>query len=72
MKKTYGIHNIDCAFCAAKIEAAVVRLPGVKHASLSFFAEKLTVEAEEADFPEIEKQILKAVKKLEPDCTVDL
>ena len=69
MKKSYKI-EVDCANCAAKIETAVKALPGVKNASVSFMAQKMTIEGDDARFDEIVAQAVKACKKVEPDCQV--
>ena len=65
MIKKYEVLEIDCAVCAGKIEDAVKKIEGVKNAQLSFIMQTLTVEAEEKDFPRIEKEIVKAGRKTE-------
>ncbi len=70
MKKTFRIEDLDCANCAAKLEKAINSIEGVKKASVSFIAQKMIIEAEEFDFPKIEKEIPKTAKKAVPDCTV--
>ena len=45
MKKTYNV-DVDCANCAAKMEDAVKKTPGVQNAVLSFMTLKLKVEFE--------------------------
>ena len=47
MQKKFNI-EVDCANCAAKIENAVKNLPGVVNASVSFMAQKMVLEAEDA------------------------
>lgn len=69
MVKVYRIEDLDCAHCAAKIEAAISALPGVVSASVSFLAQKMTIESE-GDIEALEKEIVKICKKIEPDCTV--
>lgn len=70
MKKTYGI-EVDCANCAAKMEEAVKRTPGVKDAALSFMTLKLKVEFEEgADVDSVMHAALKNCKKVEQDCEI--
>lgn len=71
MKKTFRI-EVDCANCAAKIENAVKNLPGVVNASVSFMAQKMVLEAEDARFDEVLKQAVKAAKKIEPDFEIEL
>ena len=72
MKKTYKLTDLDCANCAAKMENAIKKIDGVSDASVSFLTQKLTVEAEESRFEEIMKQVVKACKKVEPDCVIKL
>ena len=72
MKKTYKLTDLDCANCAAKMEAAIQKIDGVSEASVSFLTQKLTVEAEDSRFEEIMKQVVKACKKVEPDCVIKL
>ncbi len=71
MKKVFKVENLDCAHCAALIEEGVRKISGVENASLNFIAQRLSVEAEEENFPEIIKNIKKTVKKIEPDCSIE-
>ena len=71
MQKKFNI-EVDCANCAAKIEAAVKALPGVHNASVSFMAQKMLLEAEDSQFDAILKQAVKAAKKIEPDFEIEL
>ncbi len=70
MRKTYELEDLDCANCAAKMEAAIRKIEGVHDATVSFLTQKLTVDAQEEHFEEIMKQIVKACKKVEPDCVI--
>ena len=70
MKKTFKLVDLDCANCAAKMEAAVQKIDGVTAASVSFMAQKLTIEADDARFEEIMDQVVKACKKVEPECEI--
>lgn len=72
MRKTYKLIDLDCAHCAAKMEAAIQKIDGVTEASVSFLTQKLTVEAEDGRFEEIMKQVVKTCKKVEPDCVIKL
>lgn len=72
MKKTYKLTDLDCANCAAKMETAIKKIDGVSDASVSFMTQKLTVEADDDRFDEIMKQIVKACKRVEPDCVINL
>ena len=51
---------------------AVKNLPGVVNASVSFMAQKMVLEAEDARFDEVLKQAVKAAKKIEPDFEIEL
>ena len=70
MKKTYKLIDLDCANCAAKMEAAIKKLPGVTDATVSFLTQKMTIEADDVDG--IIKDVVKCIKKVEPDCEVVL
>ena len=70
MKKTYKLIDLDCANCAAKMEAAIKKLPGVTDATVSFLTQKMTIEADDLDA--VIKDVVKCVKKVEPDCEVVL
>ena len=70
MKKTFKLIDLDCANCAAKMEDAIKKLPGVNDASVSFLTQKMTIDAEDDKFDEIVKQAVKVCKKVEPDCEV--
>ncbi len=70
MKKTFKLQDLDCANCAAKMETAIKKLDGVTDASVSFMTQKLVLEADDARFDAILKEVVKACKKVEPDCTI--
>lgn len=70
MKKTYKLEDLDCANCAAKMEAAISRIDGVESASVSFMTQKLTISADESRLDEILKKAAKICKKIEPDCKI--
>ena len=70
MKKHFKLIDLDCANCAAKMEAAIKKLDGVNEASVSFLSQKMTIDAEDDKFDEIVKQAVKVCKKVEPDCEV--
>ena len=72
MKKTYKLEDLDCANCAAKMEAAINKLDGVKKATVSFMTQKLTLEAEDERFDQVLQAALKCIAKVEPDCRVIL
>ena len=72
MKKTFKLIDLDCANCAAKMESAIKKIDGVSDASVSFMTQKMTVEADDARFDAIMKQVVKVCKKVEPDCEIVL
>ena len=71
MIKKYEVSEIDCAVCAGKIEDAIKKLDGVKSAQLNFIMQTLTIEAEEADFSRLEKEIVKAGRKTERNFEIE-
>jgi copper chaperone CopZ len=71
MKKTYNLIDLDCANCAAKMEAAIRKLEGVTFASVSYMTQKLTLEAPDAIFDRVLKEAKKAIHKVEPDCEIE-
>lgn len=72
MKKVYRLENLDCANCAAKMEAAIQKLDGVQSATVSFMTQKLTLDADDARFDEILQKVVATAKKIEPDCELHL
>lgn len=70
MKKTYILEDLDCANCAAKIEDAVGKLPGVSKSTVTLLTQKLVIEVAEDKAEGIYKEIKQIVKKFEPDVEV--
>ena len=71
MIKTFRLSEIDCPVCAGKVQDLISAIEGVKTARVDFLVLKLTIEAEEKDFPKIIKQAKKCVRKVEPDCEIE-
>lgn len=72
MKKTYKI-EVDCANCANLMEEATRKTEGVAAATVNFMTQKMIVEfAEGADVKTVMQNVVKACKKVEPDCEVYL
>ncbi|MBQ0001352.1 MAG: cation transporter [Clostridiales bacterium] len=70
MKKTYKI-DVDCANCANLMEDATKKVSGVKDCTVNFMTLKMIVEFEDgADPKEVMPEVVKACKKVEPDCEV--
>ena len=72
MKKTYALEELDCANCAAKMEEAVSKIPGVTKCSINFMAQKMILEAPDDQFEFILKEATKVIAKVEPDCRIVL
>ncbi|MCM1038496.1 MAG: cation transporter [Ruminococcus sp.] len=70
MEKTYQI-EVDCANCAEKMEDAAKKTEGVADATVSFMTQKMKVVfAEGAEEKTVMKKVLKACRKVEPDCDI--
>ena len=67
MKKRYKF-EVDCANCAAKVEEAVKKIDGVNDATVNFMAQKMVLDADDARFDEILKEVIAVAKKVGPDC----
>lgn len=67
MMKKYDI-EVDCANCAAKMEAACQKIEGIDKISINFMTQKMTVEfAEGQDAGALLKTIEKTCKKVDRD-----
>lgn len=72
MKKTYKI-EVDCANCANLMEEATKKVQGVASATVNFMTQKMIVEFEDGqDTKAVMKNVLKACRKIEPDCEIEL
>lgn len=71
MKKTYKI-EVDCANCAAKMERAISKLYGVHSVTISFLTQKITVDADDANFDEIMQEAARICKKVERNCVIHM
>ncbi len=72
MKKTYKI-EVDCANCANLMEDAARKTAGVASATVNFMTQKMIVEfADGTDPKNVMQDVLKACKKVEPDCEIEL
>ena len=72
MKKTYQI-EVDCVNCANLMENAAKKTDGVRNAVVNFMTQKMIVEFEDGQEPKAVMQaVLKACKKVEPDCEIAL
>lgn len=72
MKKNYEI-EVDCANCANLMETTAAKVNGIKSVIVNFMAQKMIVEFDDgADEKKVMKDVLKACKKVEPDCDIFL
>ena len=70
MTKTYKI-EVDCANCANLMENATQKTAGVVSATVNYMTQKMTVEfAEGADVRAVMQAVLRACRKVEPDCQI--
>ena len=68
MKRSFAMQDLDCANCAAKMEAAIKKIEGVNDCSVNFFAQKLVLDADDARFDDIVKLADQAIRRVDPDC----
>ena len=70
MKKKFKSQDLDCANCAAKMEDAIKKIPGVNDANVSFMMQKMTIDAEDDKFDAIMEEVVRVCAKVEPDCKI--
>lgn len=71
MKKKFKVENLDCANCAAKMEDAIKKIPGVEDAVMNFMMQKLTLEiADDADMDEILDKAQECISKVSVVCEI--
>lgn len=70
MKKKFKLIDLDCANCAAKMEAGIKKIDGVNDATMSFMMQKLTIDADDERFDEIMQEVVAVCKKVEPDMQI--
>lgn len=71
MKKKFKVENLDCAHCAAKMEEAIKKIPGVEDAAMNFMMQKLTLEIpDDADMNDILDKAQEAITKVSIVCEI--
>ena len=70
MKKKFKLQDLDCANCAAKMEDAIKKIPGVNDANVSFMMQKMSVDAEDDKFDAIMEEVVRVCAKVEQDCKI--
>ena len=63
----YTLEGLDCANCAKKIEDEIAKTKGYEDVIVNFSTLKLTFKS---DNPNVKKEVIEIVKKLEPDVEV--
>ena len=69
MKRSFKLENLDCANCAAKMEANINKIEGVE-ANISFMTARLTIEDADEYFEEVLEMAQKAIAKVDSDCRI--
>ena len=72
MKKQFKLDEIDCANCARELQDELAQLEGVKSVSVNFMTQKLTLEADDAEFDEVLDRVVEFTADAEPDCEIIL
>ena len=70
MKKTFALTELDCANCAAKMEDAIRKIPGVESVRVNFLTQRMTLEAADDAFDAVLEKAIKAAGRVEPDCRI--
>ena len=70
MKRRFKLQDLDCANCAAKMEEAIKKIPGVEDASVNFMMQKMMAECDPEAFEEIMKKVIEVCSRIEPDCKI--
>ena len=70
MRKSFKLEDLDCANCAAKMQDAISKMPGVEKCTVNFMMQKLTIVCAEEKLDEIMKKAAAACRKIEPDCRI--
>lgn len=70
--KKFNLKNLDCANCAAQIEANVAKIDGVNSVSVNFLTTTMKIDFDENRRDEIIENIRKIIKKLEPDTVLEV
>lgn len=70
MRRRYKLEGEICANCAAKIEAAIAKLPGVNSASVNAMTYRFTLDADDGAFEAALERSLAIFDDIEPSCEV--
>ena len=70
MKKTFSLDQLDCAACAAKMEEAAARVPGVEEVRINFLTKTMTLTAPKESFAQVAQDVKAACQAVEPECEI--
>ena len=71
MRKSYALEDLDCANCAAKMEAAINQMPQIEKATVSCMTSRLSlVVPDGTDMAVLLNEVQKEISKVEPDCRI--
>ena len=70
MKKSWPLEDLDCANCAAKMEDAMAKIPGVEKVRVDFFHKTMTLEAADDVYDDVLSKVIECGKRIEPDCRI--
>lgn len=70
MKRVYRLENLDCANCAAKMEADLSKMSGVAEVSVNFLTTKLILEFDESKLEDVEEKVRQIVHKYESQVVI--
>jgi copper chaperone CopZ len=70
VKRQFELSELDCANCAAKMEAAAAKVEGVQNVKVNFITQKLTLTADDSRFDQVLEEVVKVCRKVEPDCLI--
>ena len=70
MKKACKLDEIACANCARELQEGLAKLEGVTTVSVNFMTQKLTLEADDAEFDDVLDRVVDFTADAEPDCEI--
>lgn len=71
MNLKFKIKGLDCANCALELERVISKMEEIESVSINFMSERIIIVTNESNKDEIMKRVIKVVKKVEPDVTLE-
>lgn len=68
--KRFKLKDLDCANCAAKMEAAIKKLEGVEDCTISFMTQRMTLTAAGDRIDALVAQAQDCIHKVDPHCDI--